>query len=66
MKKADGSGASVAVVIEEDEAKKTGEVGLKPLRGPGAQQRVALAALTEAMAGLLYGDDDEGLSDGGV
>ena len=50
----------MAVVIGEDEAK-AGEVGLKPLRGPGAQQRVALAALTEAMAGLLYGDDDEGV-----
>ena len=60
MKKADSSGAPVAVVIGEDEAK-AGEVGLKPLRGPGAQQRVALAALTEAMAGLLYGDDDEGV-----
>ena len=59
MKKADGSGAPVAVVIGEDEAL-AGEVGIKPLRGPGGQQRVSLEALPEAMAALLYGNEEEG------
>ncbi len=67
MKKADGSGAAVAVVIGEDEAR-AGEVGLKPLRGPGGQQRVALADLPEAMATLLYSEQngEQGIDDGGV
>ncbi|WP_341648618.1 His/Gly/Thr/Pro-type tRNA ligase C-terminal domain-containing protein [Thauera humireducens] len=59
MKKADGSGAPVAVVIGEDEAL-AGEVGIKPLRGPGGQRRVSLEALPEAMAALLYGNEEEG------
>ncbi|ANQ84067.1 histidine--tRNA ligase [Azoarcus olearius] len=63
MKKADGSGASIAVVIGEDEAA-AGEVGVKPLRGPGGQQRVTLAALAEAVGGVLY--SDQGDDDGGV
>ncbi len=58
MKKADGSGAPVAIVVGEDEAA-AGEVGLKPLRGSGAQQRVSLDALPEAMAGLLYSEEPE-------
>jgi histidyl-tRNA synthetase len=58
MKKADGSGVPVAIVIGEDEAA-AGEVGLKPLRGGGAQQRVSLDALPEAMAGLLYSEEPE-------
>jgi histidyl-tRNA synthetase len=66
MKKADGSGASVAVVIGDDEAA-AGEVGIKPLRGPGGQQRVALEGLSEAVAGILYNDDsEEGTGNGGV
>jgi histidyl-tRNA synthetase len=58
MKKADASEAPVAIVIGEDEAA-AGEVGLKPLRGGGAQQRVALEALPEAMAGVLYSEQPE-------
>ncbi len=38
MKKADASGAQLAVVIGDDEAA-SGEVGLKPLRGPGGFNR---------------------------
>ena len=58
MKKADASEAPVAIVIGEDEAL-AGEVGLKPLRGGGAQQRVTLEALPEAMAALLYSEQSE-------
>ncbi|TAH44161.1 MAG: histidine--tRNA ligase [Betaproteobacteria bacterium] len=70
MKKADGSGAAVALVIGEDEAA-AGEVGIKPLRGPGAQQRVALESLPEALAMLMFSEEDEdngeeGARDGGV
>jgi histidyl-tRNA synthetase len=43
MKKADASGARYAVLIGDDEAH-AGEVTVKPLRGAGEQQRVALAA----------------------
>ncbi|PTD95695.1 histidine--tRNA ligase [Pseudothauera lacus] len=62
MKKADASGAAVALVIGEDEAA-AGEIGLKPLRGPGGQQRVSLESLSEAMAAILYPEEEE---DGGV
>ncbi|NMG71734.1 histidine--tRNA ligase [Parazoarcus communis] len=66
MKKADGSGAAIALVIGEDEAAQ-GEIGVKPLRGPGAQQRVALEALPEAVAQVLFSDEnEEGASNGGV
>ncbi len=58
MKKADASGAPVAVVIGEDEAA-AGEVGIKPLRGPGGQQRVALEALPETVAALLFPEEIE-------
>ena len=63
MKKADASGAAVALVIGEDEAA-AGEIGLKPLRGPGGQQRIALDALPEAVAGLLYSEEED--DDGSV
>ncbi len=63
MKKADASGAAVALVIGEDEAA-AGEIGLKPLRGPGGQQRIALEALPEAVAGLLYTEEED--DDGSV
>jgi histidyl-tRNA synthetase len=46
MKKADASGARFALIIGDDEAA-AGEVGLKPLRGGGEQQRLALAAAIE-------------------
>ncbi len=62
MKKADASGAQLAVVIGEDEAA-AGEVGLKPLRGPGGQQRVALEGLADAVAECLFTEEED---DGGV
>jgi len=46
MKKADASGARYAVIIGDDEAS-VGEVSVKPLRGEGEQQRVALVAAVE-------------------
>ena len=58
MKKADASEAPVAIVIGEDEAA-AGEVGLKPLRGSGAQQRVPIDELVEAMAALMFPEEDE-------
>jgi len=63
MKKADASGAQLAVVIGEDEAA-AGEVGLKPLRGPGGQQRVALEGIADAVAECLFIDEEE--EDGGL
>ena len=58
MKKADASEAPVALVIGEDEAA-AGEVGLKPLRGSGAQQRVAIDGLVEAMAALMFPEESD-------
>jgi histidyl-tRNA synthetase len=63
MKKADASGAQLAVVIGEDEAA-SGEVGLKPLRGPGGQQRVALEGIADAVAECLFIDEED--EDGGT
>ncbi|NTV12050.1 MAG: histidine--tRNA ligase [Zoogloea sp.] len=58
MKKADASGAPFALVIGDDEAA-AGEVSLKPLRGGGEQQRVALDNLPETLAERLLGSDDD-------
>ncbi|MDA0234993.1 MAG: histidine--tRNA ligase, partial [Proteobacteria bacterium] len=58
MKKADASEAPVAIVIGEDEAA-AGEVGLKPLRVAGAQQRVAIDDLVEAMAALMFPEEED-------
>ncbi|MGB7598169.1 MAG: histidine--tRNA ligase [Gallionella sp.] len=51
MKKADASGAAVAVVIGDDEAQ-ANEVSIKPMQG-GEQERVNLLELTAAMVRLL-------------
>jgi len=51
MKKADASGASVAVVIGDDEAR-TGEVSVKPMRG-GEQIRVTANNLTKTINELI-------------
>ena len=48
MKRADASGARHAVIIGDDEAA-AGEVTVKPLRGEGEQQRLALAAAVERL-----------------
>ncbi len=50
MKKADASGARHAVIIGDDEAA-AAEVTVKPLRGEGEQQRVALVAAVELLKG---------------
>ncbi|HTN94305.1 MAG TPA: histidine--tRNA ligase [Gallionella sp.] len=47
MKKADASGARVAVVIGDDEAQ-TNEVGIKPMQG-GEQERVSVRDLTSTI-----------------
>ncbi|GAA5170537.1 histidine--tRNA ligase [Viridibacterium curvum] len=54
MKKADGSGASYAIVIGEDEVAAQA-VMLKPLREEVEQRRVALADIAEELSGQLYG-----------
>ena len=56
MKKANTSGALLALVIGEDEAAAS-EVGIKPLRGGGEQYRVPFLALTDAVAGAIYGTE---------
>ena len=57
MKKADGSGAPVAVVVGDEEAS-AGEASVKALREERAQQRVPLERLPDAVAGLLFGETD--------
>ncbi len=61
MKKADASGAPVAVVIGEDEAA-AGEVSFKPMRG-GEQRRVGVDELASMLAEQLFAADGD---DGGV
>ena len=59
MKKADGSGASFAVIIGDDEAA-TGEAQLKPLREAGsAQQKLKVDDLADAIVGQLIDSDEE-------
>jgi histidyl-tRNA synthetase len=76
MKKADASGALLALVVGEDEVA-ADEIGIKPLRDGGEQHRVSFQALPEAVAGAIYGieaqQDDEpqggngqGAENGGV
>lgn len=57
MKRADSSGAPLAVIIGDDEAS-AGEVSLKPLREAGEQQRVALAGLAEAVGNLIFSTEE--------
>jgi len=52
MKKADASAARYAVIIGDDEAA-AGEVAIKPLRGEGEQQRVALAAAVDLLQAFV-------------
>ena len=51
MKKADASGAHVAVVIGDDEAQ-AGEVGVKPMQG-GEQIRVSVQKLAATVNGII-------------
>jgi histidyl-tRNA synthetase len=52
LRRADASGAAVALVIGEDEVA-AGTVGVKPLRQEGEQQSVALADVAAAIASFL-------------
>ncbi|MCG6874038.1 MAG: histidine--tRNA ligase [Betaproteobacteria bacterium] len=58
MKRADASGAAVAVIIGDDEAA-AGEAGIKPLREERGQSRIALDRLADAVSDLLYGEESE-------
>jgi histidyl-tRNA synthetase len=55
MKKADASGAMLAVILGEDEVAK-GEVSVKHLRQEREQMRVAREALADAVTDLLFMD----------
>jgi len=55
MKKADASGAPVAVIVGDEEAQAS-EASVKPLREERAQFRVPLEGLPEAIADLLFGE----------
>jgi histidyl-tRNA synthetase len=58
MKRADASGAEVAVILGEEElAQQTATV--KPLRRPGAQRQVAWAQLEEVVAQLQLGTETD-------
>ncbi|MBL8487612.1 MAG: histidine--tRNA ligase [Rhodocyclaceae bacterium] len=59
MKRADASGAALAIIIGDDEAA-AGEATLKPLRESAEQRRVAFDELADAVGAWLYGDDDDG------
>jgi len=54
MKRADASGAPVAVIVGDDEAS-AGEASVKLLREERAQFRVTLEALPDAVSDLLFG-----------
>ena len=55
LKKADKSGAAVALIVGEDEAA-AGVAGLKPLRGQGEQPQVALGDLAENVSNIVMQD----------
>ncbi len=59
MKRADASGAQVAVIIGDDEARE-GSASLKPLREDVAQRRVPLERLAEEIGAYLFGDEENG------
>jgi len=58
MKKADASGAAVAVIVGDEEAR-AGEASIKPLRETLEQVRVRLDDLPEAVADILYPEESE-------
>jgi histidyl-tRNA synthetase len=58
FKRADGSGAQLALVIGDDEAENN-EVTLKPLRVEAEQQRVSLDELADRVSDWLLGADEE-------
>ena len=52
FKRADRSGARIALVLGDDELAR-GEAGIKPLRGGGEQEQIAIDALAQRIADLL-------------
>ena len=58
MKKADGSGAPLAVIVGDEEAQ-AGGASVKALREEREQFRVTLENLPSAVADLLFGDGDD-------
>ena len=58
MKKADGSGAPVAVIVGDEEAAK-GEASIKALREEREQFRVPLERIADAVADLLFGEGED-------
>jgi len=58
MKRADASGAAVAVIVGDEEAR-AGEASIKPLREAVDQARVRLDDLPEAVADILYSEERE-------
>lgn len=58
MKRADSSGATLALIIGDDEAA-ANEVTLKPLREAAEQRRVAYDQLAEVIGELLFEWEDE-------
>ncbi len=59
MKRADASGAPLAVIIGDDEARE-GSASLKPLREETPQKRVLLGQLAEEIGNYLFGDENHG------
>jgi histidyl-tRNA synthetase len=58
MKKADGSGATVAVIVGDEEAS-AAEASIKALREQREQFRVPLEGLPNAIAAVLFGEGDD-------
>jgi histidyl-tRNA synthetase len=61
MKRADASGAPVAVILGDDEVR-VGEAGVKALREEREQERVPFERLPEAISDLLLAGADDGRS----
>ena len=57
MKRADGSGASLAIIIGDDEAA-SDHVTLKPLRDAVEQRTVAFDKVAESVAQLIFGNEE--------
>jgi histidyl-tRNA synthetase len=58
MKRADASGAEVAVIVGDDETA-AGEASVKPLRADGSQLRVPLERLPEVLTDMIYAEESE-------
>jgi histidyl-tRNA synthetase len=58
MKRADASGAEVAVIVGDDEAA-AGEAAVKPLRADRGQVRVPLDRLPAVLTDMIYTEETE-------